>query len=971
MADLTGQSIGRYQIISRLGEGGMATVYKARDTRLDRDVALKLIRVDQFAPAMMGHILARFEREAKSLARLSHNSIVRVYDYGEHDGAPYLVLEFCGGGDLKQRLSGQPMDWREAIGLILPVARALRYSHQQGVIHRDVKPSNIMFNTSGEPMLSDFGIAKMLETDDAATLTGTGVGIGTPGYMAPEQWTGETSPQSDQYGLGVVLYELLTGRKPYESDTPAGILIKQTSEPLPLPSKFAPEIPPDVEVALLKSLNRETAERYADMAEFIKALEYLLQQTPVVETKPAAIAVLPPAADTYKTLDVVVTEEKPSPVTPADWATTADPLPKRKPINWKPVIIGGAALVVMAGIFWGVTQLPKGFTVTPEPSATPTRTTIEIQTKKPSETFSPTPTTTPTPSPTLKIGETRVSDKDGMVMVNVGDYLVDQIAITNSMFEAFVQDTGYETEVEKTNSGFVHNTEQVCPTWTVCEPGVPGRDTRYLVTTWKKAKVNWRSWNSDGTDSVVQISQADAASYCKWAGRRLLTEEEYLASNSLVKESGLYEWVIEKKIVSTGLFRAMVAYGEYPEITTPDYSLDVLTFRCASSVPPATVPAASTPEPTPAPVANALPEEIVDEKGVTMRLVPAGEFIMGSENGEDDEKPAHTVTLDDYYMDVYEVTNAQYAACVDAGVCTAPSNSGYRIVGVSDFPVTYVDWNQAKSYCEWRGAKVPTEAEWEKAARGTDGRTYPWGEGVDCSKANYYSCKGSKVAVGSYESGKSPYGMYDMAGNVWEWVNDWYDGIYYQGSPAVNPQGPANGTNRVRRGGAWYENENDMRSSFRGQANLLEKSAYIGFRCSRLVPEAPEASAPGPTLTQTSLQSLAGAWHGSCRGEVDFLIEQKDEGYVVTSCNIDTGKGSTYPISYQFWKYGNLSWTCPHMVPYDGPPFYTNTNRPEYYFFHVKSQTTDALQLSLTVTVDYPSADTLYTNECSVQRSVP
>ena len=120
MTDLTGHQIGRYHILESLGDGGMATVYRARDTRLDRDVALKLIRVDQFAPAMMDHILARFEREAKSLARLSHNSIVRVYDYGEHDGAPYLVLEFCGGGDLKQRLSSQPMDWNEAIRVDYP-----------------------------------------------------------------------------------------------------------------------------------------------------------------------------------------------------------------------------------------------------------------------------------------------------------------------------------------------------------------------------------------------------------------------------------------------------------------------------------------------------------------------------------------------------------------------------------------------------------------------------------------------------------------------------------------------------------------------------------------------------------------------------------------------------------------------------------------------------------------------------------
>jgi formylglycine-generating enzyme required for sulfatase activity/serine/threonine protein kinase len=852
MADLTGQSIGRYQILSRLGEGGMATVYKARDIRLDRDVALKLIRVDQFAPAMMSHILARFEREAKSLARLSHNSIVRVYDYGEHDGAPYLVLEFCGGGDLKQRLTGQPMDWREAIGLILPVARALRYSHQQGVIHRDVKPSNIMFNTSGEPMLSDFGIAKMLETDDAATLTGTGVGIGTPGYMAPEQWTGETSPASDQYGLGVVLYELLTGRKPYEADTPAGILIKQTSESLPLPSKFAPEIPPEVEVALLKSLDRDPARRYADMGEYIKEFEGLLQQTPVVDTKPVVVAVPPPPTDTYKTLDLALTEEKPTPVTPADWATTADPLPRRKPINWKPFVISGFALVIVAGIIWGVTQLPKGFVAFSKSSATPTLATKLIQASLPSEEPMPASTATqadtqapePTLSPTLMVGETRISDKDGMVMVNAGGYLVDQTAITNSMFETFVQDAGYDTEVEKANSGYVHSTERVCPTWTVCEIGVPGRDTSYPFTTWKKAKVSWRSWNSDGQDYVVQISWADADNYCKWAGRRLLTEQEYVESSSLVKASWLFEWGKEKKILPLINYSVVDASGSdilyKPDINTPDYSLDVLTFRCASSVPPSAAPAASAPQPTATPATNTLPEEITDEKGFTMRLVPAGSFTMGSDSGNADEKPAHTVTLDDYYMDVYEVTNSLYAACVDAGECTPPHNAGshtrpnyFRNSVYMNFPVVYVDWNQAKTYCKWRGADLPTEAQWEKAARGTDGRTYPWGNAAPSYQLNSSVNNGDTTEVGSYESGKSPYGMYDMAGNVWEWVNDWYDPIYYSSSSDRNPQGPTSGDYRVLRGGLWGYDGSDVRSASRDRLAPMNKYSSVGFRCAR------------------------------------------------------------------------------------------------------------------------------------------
>ena len=189
----------RYRIVSLLGEGGMATVYKAYDTRLETEVAFKVIRTEQFAPAVLERVLRRFEREAKALARLTHPNIVKVTDYGEHEGAPFLVMEYLPGGTLKHLLAeraGRPLPWEEAVRLLLPIARALHFAHQEGFIHRDVKPSNILITRSGEPMLSDFGIAKLLESEET-TLTGTGVGVGTPEYMAPEQWTGKTSAQSD------------------------------------------------------------------------------------------------------------------------------------------------------------------------------------------------------------------------------------------------------------------------------------------------------------------------------------------------------------------------------------------------------------------------------------------------------------------------------------------------------------------------------------------------------------------------------------------------------------------------------------------------------------------------------------------------------------------------------------------------------------------------------------------------------
>ena len=221
--------------------------------------------------------MKRFEREAKSLAKLSHPNIVSIIDYGEHDGVPYLVMEYLPGGTLKDRLKGQPLPWQESFRLLLPIARALQFSHRQGIIHRDVKPSNILITLSGEPMLSDFGIAKILESEGNTALTGTGVGIGTPEYMAPEQWVGKTSPHSDMYSLGVVLYEMVTGRKPYLADTPAAILLKQANDPLPRPRQFVPDLPDKVEKMIFKALAKKPENRYSGMAEFVASLENLLR----------------------------------------------------------------------------------------------------------------------------------------------------------------------------------------------------------------------------------------------------------------------------------------------------------------------------------------------------------------------------------------------------------------------------------------------------------------------------------------------------------------------------------------------------------------------------------------------------------------------------------------------------------------------------------------------------------------------
>jgi len=280
--------------------------------------------------------------------------------------------------------------------------------------------------------------------------------------------------------------------------------------------------------------------------------------------------------------------------------------------------------------------------------------------------------------------------------------------------------------------------------------------------------------------------------------------------------------------------------AENPQVT----SLTTLETTQAPPLSTTEIPPKSTTEATP--TFTPLPVDFTDDYGVKMKFIPASEFQMGSESGSSDESPVHTVYLDAFYIDIYEVTNLLYALCVEAGACTEPHSEGsynrdsyYGNSTYDEYPVIYVDWDQANGYCEWRDARLPTEAEWEKAARGgLEGKLYPWGDQApDCSTVNYSGtngCEGDTTRVGSYAP--NGFGLFDMAGNVWEWVMDWYGENYYGSSSSRNPSGPSSGTYRVLRGGSWLNVATLIRVALRNWYSPYDRLNWgsgNGFRCAR------------------------------------------------------------------------------------------------------------------------------------------
>jgi serine/threonine-protein kinase len=698
MAEIKIESLGKYKIIEEIGHGRFGVVFRAEHPFLKKTVAIKL-----FTPALFGSsdLIQRFIQEVRAVAGLKQDNITKIIDLADDQGRLIVVMDFVQGGDVHTWLKKQGRaSFRQSKKLIADVAAALDFAHHQGLVHGDVKPGNILIAEDGSAKLSDFSVLGALIASGAVA---PGAALGSPAYLSPEQVNGASpTPRSDQYALGVVAFELLTGRRPFEGDTPLSISMKQVNEAPPLASQINPLVPPKLEAVLQRVLSKDPEKRFPDCSSFAQA---------VLEAESST------EAQQYQDLIARAT----------------------------------AALEVGDGD----TALPL----------------VEYA---------------------LQLMPDRADARE----------LLEDLKIRDQVQHSYKQASD---AIEKARTAAQLLRDELD------DPADPQGVLSVLAPlpspAWQVLLYQWRVglYLAGGIVLLGLLLGLSGVLYFSLS-----------PANNLPKAR-----LVELVRTSTPLPPTETARPT----DTPTLTLEP-TFT-----PTATIPPTSTPVPT----LGAGSTKIRSSDAMLMVFIPAGEFTMGSDK-RPDEQPIHTVNLNGYWIDQTEVTNRMYERCVQSAGCVPKTgitsfsrNKYYTDSRYQTFPVVQVDWNQAKAYCKWAGVRLPTEAEWEKAARGIGAFTYPWGEGIDSTLANYGRIAGDTTEVGIYPTGKSPYGLYDMSGNVWEWVSSLYQKYPY--NPEDGREDLTKNLARVVRGGSWYDDEGSLTATFRYKLMASNPGDKIGFRC--------------------------------------------------------------------------------------------------------------------------------------------
>lgn len=413
MSSLIGRTLGQYEIVELIGQGGMATVYKGYQRSLDRHVAIKVLPPH---PAMNEQFIQRFELEAKTVGRLQHPHILPLFDYGTEDDILYLVMGLVEGGSLSDLIDEGALPPRRVEKILREIASAMDYAHRQGVIHRDIKPGNILIDAEGHALLTDFGIVKMTQQSESADLTGTGI-VGTPAYMAPEQAQGlELDERADIYALGTVVYEMLTGQQPYQADTVMQVLVKQIHDPVPSLLTVSPQMPESLDDVMQKVLAKPPDDRYSTAADFAEAFSRALHEDS--DSLAAVRSQYPVNAETPRTVEATTKQPETTPLTPSSNSPT-DTSPSQTIIVQQGanplVLLAGFGLIAVVIVIIAVLLIDPGAESddTPIDATAVADAPTDAPTTEPTVEEAPTDPPEPTPVPVEDFGEMNFSSSGG------------------------------------------------------------------------------------------------------------------------------------------------------------------------------------------------------------------------------------------------------------------------------------------------------------------------------------------------------------------------------------------------------------------------------------------------------------------------------------------------------------------------------------------------------------------------------
>ncbi|MHC4250347.1 MAG: bifunctional serine/threonine-protein kinase/formylglycine-generating enzyme family protein [Planctomycetota bacterium] len=797
--------LGGVVLYQKLGQGGMGAVYRGKHLRLEVDVALKvMVPPASASPQDSQNCVQRFLREAKTAAAVKNQNLIRVYDVNSESGIHYLIMDYVDGESARGRLKRKGgLSEQEAVEICLGAADGLAAAHEKGIVHRDVKPDNILIDKKGQVVIADLGLAKGFgagpDSGLSMGLSITSNVMGTLYYMSPEQTRSakDVGPQADVWSLGVTLYHLACGKLPWSHTDLADLILKIRSDPPPDIRSVFGGASPGLCSILDKALRKNPSERYADCVGMAKALrdhlrtirtgdEGILADSDAGMTMHATKSMPTPPTGV---LSYVLNASEPTVDRPADsGAMAAAPAPSSSPMpaearprpGWViPGVVGGAGVLLLVLVALLFAAFPPTGNE-PDPIETRAEAFYNLQLKA----------------------------------FAAGDYqgVIDRIDSEGTRFGMTTFALRVATLREKSATSLAEKLalEEDRRKNLALEAERRKRQALEATLAEGKACEDRDAWREAREHYEAALGLADEARK-NYVEQLLAQVEQRIRVEKVLEE-------IEHEAEAGSWRKAWDLVEKARGAGIEDPAIPLLRLQIAKALAP--------------------PARMTGPLGVEFVLIRGGTFRMGSDSGSVTERPAHTVAISPFYIGRYEVTNAQYderGPRIPSG--PPPGESTAKL------PATSISWEDAVSFCEYLSKtdpaeatyRLPREAEWEFAARGTEERTYPWGNTAPTREHANLSGEADGFAslapVGSFEGGATPEGVIDMAGNAYEWCLDWYG--QYPEAAQTDPVGAEKGKLKVIRGGAFAFDASRARGSARGGRRHDHPADFIGVRAVR------------------------------------------------------------------------------------------------------------------------------------------